>query len=155
MSSETKKFIEAQKTVKILKVYNSITGKTTTKFSSREKGIDQILRVVKDKPLPEINKLFGVKTISETKKYEPKRPAKCKDCRFIFTFVREKEIKKHRTGTKRETILQMLLEGSTFNKIRNKYNWNERQTYEAIRMVHIAWGYGLRTELISGIITAY
>lgn len=63
-----------------------------------------------------------------------------------FVFARSNERKNPKQGTRRHQLLELLLQGATFEEVQEKINWTRKQTYEAIRLIHYAHGYGLRQD---------
>lgn len=71
-----------------------------------------------------------------------------------FCFEPKAEIKTHMEGTKRATILGMLMKGTTFVEIVEATKWSPRVAMEGIRLIHAYLGYGLK-ESADGTIKAF
>jgi hypothetical protein len=73
-----------------------------------------------------------------------------------FEFKPKKTVRNVMPGKKRDRVLNMLRrrEGATFDEIKTEIKWNDRTTYEGIRLIHGYLGYGLR-ETPDGKIFAY
>jgi DNA-binding MarR family transcriptional regulator len=74
--------------------------------------------------------------------------------RKAFDFKPKKEQRGVKAETKRAKVLEMLLKGATFDEVKEANQWDQRTTYEGIRLIHGYVGYGLR-ETAEGKIQAY
>jgi hypothetical protein len=65
------------------------------------------------------------------------------------------DIREHRKGTKRATVLEMLRrpEGASFEDVKAACGWNDIQAYEGIKLLHGYLGYGIEEK--DGVIRAY
>lgn len=140
----------------LLGFYNATTGKNTTKFASRDKGLKQVWALVEpmllaeEAPAPKQEE-----APAPTKKDEPtatpapkkeKAPkAERKSRGFRFKFQKREEIKDVKAGSKREQLLNLLKQpgGATFEECMAATGWNRKDCYEAIRLLHYYVGYGL------------
>lgn len=81
---------------------------------------------------------------------KPKVERKKRGMRFVF--APEDEVKQAREGTARAKALALLRrdKGATFEEVSKATGWNEKQTYEGIRIVHYYLGWGLRETVVDG-----
>jgi hypothetical protein len=133
----SKKDLNSVKTETLLETYNKLTGKTTKKFSSRAKGIEQLWAVIQEKK-------------SEVQVNTPVKGKK--PFRFNFNFPLGDEIRPPKEGSGRHQVFELLkvIGGVTFDEVMAKTGWSQQKTYEAIRLVHYASGYQIRQDATTG-----
>lgn len=145
----------------LLGFYNVTTGKSTTKFASRDKGLKQVWALVEPMLLAEEASAQKQEEAPATaKKDEPttapkkeKAPkAERKPRGFRFKFQKREEIKEVKAGSKREQLLNLLKQpgGATFEECMAATGWNRKDCYEAIRLLHYYVGYGLNMDEQTG-----
>ncbi len=76
----------------------------------------------------------------------PQGPRKVREMRFVFPA--KDEIKGHRPGTHRSTLVELLSreEGATFEECQKATGWDKKTTYEGIRLLHYYVGYGMKQD---------
>lgn len=104
---------------------------------------------------PKTSKPRAARTPAEPKPSEPKPEAKPKMTSFNMSPL--SEIKKFREGTKRATVIGMLVNegGATFAEVMEATGWDHKTAYEGVRLINLYVGYGLRTDAETGKISAY
>jgi hypothetical protein len=142
----------------LLGFYNATTGKATTKFASRDKGLKQVWTLIEpmlkaEEPAPAPASAPAAKEEPTVKKEEvtpaPKKEKAPKTERksrgFRFKFQKRDEIKEVKAGSKREQLLNLLKQpgGATFEECMAATGWNRKDCYEGIRLLHYYVGYGL------------
>lgn len=127
----------------LLRTYNELSGRNTSKFADRKKAEDQTWRMIVEKILatPQGEK---PEPIASDKKQKQGRPPGI----IPFRLPVEKTIKTHRPNTKRAKLIEMLSrpQGATFDELRKATNWKKKDCYEGIRLLHYNLGYGLATD---------
>lgn len=135
--------LEALPTVALLSTFNNITGKSTTKFASRAKGIEQTW-----KALVADRKAKGLQADGTKVGESPSTPgAKPKQRRIPFRLAPKAEQKSIREGSKRSLALHLLsrANGATVTEVQNhpRIQWDDRTVYEGIRLLNTYCGFGL------------
>lgn len=125
--------LEQAPTADLLGLYNHITGRSTTKFSSRKRGVEQVWALVKDKvrkPVP-----------------KPIRPGVRRKTFRLAPKAREEQ-KNIRPNTKRRILFDLTSrpEGALFSELQELCGWSEKDNYEGLRLLHVWCGYGLWSE---------
>ena len=138
----------------LLGFYNATTGKNTTKFASREKGLKQVwslvepMLLVEETPAPKNEEAPAPSPKKESPQKEKAAPVEKKARKsrgFRFKFCKRDTIKEVKQGSKRFALLQLLKQegGATFEECMAETGWNRKDCYEAIRLLHYYVGYGL------------
>lgn len=123
----TKVEISKLPTNEILSLFNTATGRTTKKFASRAKGIEQTLRALKSngsaEPTPKTRRSSGMS----------------------FRLAPKGTVKSPRAGSKRAKVLGLISQptGALFSTIQAACHWNLKDAYEGIRLLNVFCGYGL------------
>lgn len=132
----------------LLKLYNHLTGKETKKFASRKKGLAQTKKEVALE-LKARAKAEGEKPAKEPAAKGEKSAKVAKTARRMQFRLAPLQVREVRETSKRYSVIQMLKrpQGATFQEVMDATGWNERQTYEGIRLVHFAAGHGLWDEV--------
>lgn len=161
--------LNAVSTADLLAFYNDATGKSTSKFASRVKGLTQawaliepMLNSMPDQPseeareklttaMEEANKVFEelpFKPQEEAPAPAPSAKKEGKTRGFRFKFQKRDEIKSVKAGSKRAALLAALQApgGATFEECMAVTGWNRKDCYEAIRLLHYYVGYGLNQD---------
>lgn len=136
----------------LLAVYNKLTGKSTTKFASKDKGVAQTWGAAKVALATSGEGAKPAATPTAAPKATPKAPKAPKvkaekKVRGIFNVPADAEVQPHREGTKRAKVLEMLgrPEGATLEEVRKANDWDVKTAYDGVRLIHTYLGYGLRT----------
>lgn len=144
-------------TADLLAFYNERTGKNTTKFASRAKGMAQVWALIKDEVTAELEQcLAELEAETTTKAAETtEAPAEKKTRKsrgFRFKFCKRDTIKTVKEGSKRYALLQLLKRegGATFEECMAETGWNRKDCYEGIRLLHYYVGYGLNMDETTG-----
>jgi hypothetical protein len=119
----TKEKIKETETAKLIVLYNETTGKSIKKFSDR-----------------------ATAELRTWKAIEQAAPPKIKKKRVMrFCFAPGDQFQQPRKGSLREKLFQMLSEekGVLFSEIMEKFKWEARNTYEAVRLIHFTTNYGM------------
>lgn len=136
----------------LLGFYNASTGKSTTKFASRDKGLKQVWTLVEqmlsqeELPVdPKVAEVPAPVVAAPAPKKSPKAKTERKARGFRFKFQKREEIKSVKVGSKREQLLNLLKQegGATFEECMAATGWNRKDCYEAVRLLHYYVGYGL------------
>lgn len=124
-------------TNEILALFNQATGRTTKKFASRVKGIEQTFRALQANPAK-------AKAKAEAK---PRRSSG-----MSFRLAPRDEAKTPRAGTKRAKVLEMVgkPDGALFSAIRKACDWDLKDAYEGVRLLNVFCGFGLWHEEVNG-----
>ena len=56
-----------------------------------------------------------------------------------------------RSGTKRETVINMLRKGATMEAVQEHFDWSRRNTVECFRILHNEYGFGFATDAKTGV----
>lgn len=136
----------------ILGIYNKCTGKSTTKFASRAKGLEQTWKAMEASRIERgLNPNGTAKKAAPDGGEEKAKPAKRTRSRIPFRLAPAAEQKKLREGTKRETIFKLLSreKGATVAECQNHpdVQWDDRTVYEGIRLLNTYCGFGLFAEV--------
>jgi hypothetical protein len=125
-----KRALSAMETSDILDAYNRLTGRDTTKFASRDKGIDQTLSVIH-----EMRKERRV----EAKAAEQENRA------FRIKLPFNGQVRAPKANSKRAGLLDRMLDGKgiTLEEAMSDFGWERKDAYEGIRHIHISCGYGI------------
>lgn len=180
VSVSTFEDLSAVSNADLLGFYNATTGKSTSKFASRAKGLAQVWSLIEPQlaaeetnPHAASNKLIGeflareeaaaapapevapAPTLEEAPSAAPaaeKAPKERKQRGFRFKFVKRDEIKKVKEGSKRAKLLDLLKRegGATFEECMAETGWNRKDCYEGIRLLHYYVGYGLNQDESTG-----
>lgn len=153
----------------LLEIYNKATGKNTTKFASREKGIAQTLRALQavngnssDEAPPELVKLLDLsgdqgepaKKASRKKAPKPKGEPKQRGRKLGLSFRLEphEEQRPCRSGSKREVVFNLVNRegGAKFSEVMKATGWNRKDAYEGTRLLNIHNGFGLWSNPVAG-----
>ena len=136
-STTTSEQLETLPTNEILAAYNKVTGKATTKFNTRSKGIAQTI-----KALASIAPGRG--------KNPPTKPTGRKKSGMTFRMAPKTRQRATRNGTHRAKVLGMLKrdKGAKFTEVQEATGWNTKQAYEGIRLLNVYSGHGLWAETI-------
>lgn len=144
-------------TADLLAFYNERTGKNTTKFASRAKGMAQVWALVKDEVNAELEQclaeLEAEVTAEAAETAEAPAEKKTRKSRgFRFKFCKHDTIKTVKEGSKRYALLQLLKRegGATFEECMAETGWNRKNCYEGIRLLHYYVGYGLNMDETTG-----
>jgi len=166
MTIKTAKDIEALQGVNLGRFLGLITGSTVSKIRDRAAAVAKAVEAFKaqgEKPVDFEAYIIETKDISSTKPArtratKTRKPAKVKKvkaakksngerkprARKPFDFKPRKNIKAHREGTKRDTVIKLLTgKGATFEQIMKKTGWDHRTAYEGTRLLNTHLGYGL------------
>lgn len=157
----------------LVNTYNKLTGKTTSKFADRSKGIEQVWKQIshmaedgnvhtvdnagaaaapKIAPAPE-----PAPAPAPEPKVAPKQPKAKKERAprprkklrgMTFTLPVKDEVKQAREGSKRARVVELLSrpEGVTHAQVMAEIGWDSKTAYEGIRLVHAFLGFGLRED---------
>ena len=121
----------------------------------------KVTKVIKKPTTTKLEKALGdemAKDLSELK--APKKPRGRKS--FNWTSEKGTEVKQHRAGTKRATVVELLTskKGATFVQVQEEIakrfpggEWNDATCYEGIKLIHSSLGYTL-TQDDKGVIRA-
>ena len=112
-------------------VYQELTGKTLKKFHSREEGVERLTPVIRKLLQREVRRTEASQTPHGRARKTFKLPA---------TGV----IRNYKRGTIREKLIKLLLKGGTFEEAQRVTGWGYHQTYDAITMLHIYTGFGVK-----------
>jgi len=125
--------LEEAETADLLGLYNHLTGKSTTKFSSRKRGVEQVWALVKDKVKRPVPKPIRPGVRRKTFRLAPKP---------------QDQQKAIRPNTKRRILFEMTgrPEGALFSELQELCNWSEKDNYEGLRLLNVWCGYGLWSE---------
>lgn len=145
----------------LLGFYNATTGKATTKFASRDKGLKQVWALVEPMLLAEEAPAPKQEAPAPAPKQEEAAPAPKKEKApkterktrgFRFKFCKRDTIKEVKEGSKRFALLQLLKQegGATFEECMAETGWNRKDCYEGIRLLHYYVGYGLNMDETTG-----
>ena len=144
-------------TADLLAFYNERTGKNTTKFASRAKGMTQVWALTKDEVTAELEQCLAELEAETTTKaaQTAEAPAEKKTHKsrgFRFKFCKRDTIKTVKEGSKRYALLQLLKRegGATFEECMAETGWNRKDCYEGIRLLHYYVGYGLNMDETTG-----
>lgn len=144
-------------TADLLAFYNERTGKNTTKFASRAKGMAQVWALIKDEVAAELEQclaeLEAEVTAEAAEAAEAPAEKKTRKSRgFRFKFCKYDTIKTVKEGSKRYALLQLLKRegGATFEECMAETGWNRKNCYEGIRLLHYYVGYGLNMDETTG-----
>lgn len=132
----TRSQLEQLPTKELVALYNKATGKSTKKFASRSKGIEQTLRALKDNPAAAGKKEQGAR----------------RSAGMSFRLKPHEKQKTPREGTKRARVLAMISRdnGALFSEIREECGWNLKDAYEGVRLLNVFCGHGLWHEPVQG-----
>lgn len=141
----------------LLDFYNATTGKRTTKFASRAKGLAQVWALIEPQltaPAPATEEAPAL-VLEEAPTAAPaaeKAPKERKVRGFRFKFMKRDEIKGVKEGSKRAKLLALLKQegGATFEECMAETGWNRKDCYEGIRLLHYYVGYGLNQDESTG-----
>lgn len=135
--------VQALPSKELVELYNRVTGKATTKFASRDRGVKQTWSA-----LAECGK--RVDEVREDAEQEEAKPvvkkvngAARQGRRMRFRFRPDGEIKEPKDGTKRAQLADLCRRGTTFRQIRETIGWDTRTAYEGVRLLHFVHGFGL------------
>lgn len=133
---KTKADLEALSTRELLRVYNTLTGRSATKFASRSKGVEQTLRALETRRSEQ--KGSGRRQVRE-------QDAQRRGAGMSFRLPPRAEQKEPRTGSKRARVLELLrrANGALFSEVQAECGWDEKSTYEGIRLLAVFSGFGL------------
>lgn len=145
----------------LLTVFNTMRADGTDpvkRFSSRtvaesrvSKRLEEINSVLvrKDDALtfePAADAFTIIEPVAEPVAEPTEKPdRKKRGMRFVFP-ARKEGVKPHREGTKRATVVSLLLEGASFEDVQKATGWSEKDAYEGIRLVHYHLGYGMNQD---------
>ena len=121
--------------------YNTVAEKSIKRFKDKETGIRRVTELFKTLGL------IGAKKAAQ-KSSGGGGGTRC----GAFNFPKAKEIREHRAGTKRATVIDMLRVGATFEEVQKSIGWDSRTAREGIKLVHSCVGYGLNEDK-NGVIT--
>lgn len=159
MSDEVKRFIETASeqqvrdvdTPFLLDVYNHLTGKETARFSSRSSGEEQVLKALRS------HRSNGGQQVEaeeddppeQTGSGEPAAPVEPKaekaPKKFSIKLPFRGQTKSPKAGSKRARLLERMLDGKgvTLEEAMAEFQWERKDAYEGIRLIHGALGYGI------------
>lgn len=140
-------------TADLLAFYNERTGKNTTKFASRAKGLAQVWALIEGEVAAEIAAAKAAEAQKAGEAEEAPTEKKTRKSRgFRFKFCKRDTIKTVKEGSKRYALLQLLKRegGATFEECMAETGWNRKDCYEGIRLLHYYVGYGLNMDETTG-----
>jgi hypothetical protein len=125
----TKTELNQLPTNEILSLFNKATGRTTKKFASRAKGIEQTAKALK----------------ANGHAVTPKSKASRRSSGMSFRLAPKAETKTPRTNTKRAKVLDLISAppGALFSTIQKACGWNLKDAYEGVRLLNVFCGFGL------------
>ena len=125
----------------MLALHNKITGKTTKKFASRAKGIEQTFRAQKD----------DGSTAAPKKTTGKAKPGRKLGLTFRLPPA-EDGASDPRSGSAREKAFGALkgARGGTFKGVMKAAGWNRKKAYEGIRLLNLHNGFGIWSEPLEG-----
>lgn len=132
----------------LVKTYNELTGKKTTKFSSKSAGVRQVWAALQERGTVERADV----EIERIQVAEPQAPAKPRKARkktgrrTRFNAPARPPIVPHRPdqGYKRARAIELLLKGATLEQVMSACDWAERDAKDGIWLLNRKLGYGLR-----------
>lgn len=132
--------LKALSSKELVAVYNELTGKATKKFASREKGLAQTWAALRI----ELKAQAATEEPTAAEKPAPEKKAVGSGRRMTFRLA-PGTVRDVRDTSKRAAVIKLLERpnGATFAEVQEATGWNERQTYEGIRLVHFSAGHGL------------
>lgn len=130
--------IDSMSTAELLALYNEKTGKNVKRFSDRKTALRRVHEIVDGGNA-------GLRAKSKRAKAKAKASKEASERRKGFNFpVADGGPKSIREGTNRTKLVEMLTEGATFEDCVKKAGFkDERNTYQAIRLLHTYCGFGL------------
>lgn len=134
-------------------LFNEITGESVKRFSSRAAGIRRVKAAMAENlagASEEISKEISTASSSVHKPAPIAGQARRK--RIEFPARPAGEIKDHRSGTKRATVIGLLRQGATMQQLMSATGWDYKTAYDGVKLVHSYLGYGLREDE-SGVVT--
>lgn len=160
--------LEKMSTQQLVELYNSTKPTVLVKrFASHEVAVRRtIKRIAECQEMPEAKAAPEAPAPKAAK--EPKAPKAPKAAkppkekkprstlpggrRKLFNLPVRAHAKPHREGTKRAIIIDMLgrPNGASFEEVQAACGWDQRTTYEGIKLVHVHLGYGMEETAESG-----
>lgn len=156
INTATATFEEVQKaeTSELLALYNKITGEDVKKFADRNTAERRTWKAIgmlapgedvndpKTKPKVKEHMITDGKPKAELKSGKVKRK---RTMRFCFAPGSEKDFVEPRKTSLRFKVYEMLNRkgGVLFSEIQKAFKWHEKNTYEAIRLVHATTNIGM------------
>lgn len=139
---------DAMSAKQLLAVYNELTGKKTSKFSSRAKGLKQVKAELRNALDTGHSKSNGAeKPVAKAAPAKPAAKAKATRSRGGFDYPADAKVQGHREGTKRAKVIELLgrPEGATLEEVQKAVGWDAKTAYDGVRLLHTYLGYGLKT----------
>lgn len=149
-----KPFLDKLPTTVLLELFNNVTGKTTKKFASRDKAIEQTLKAIRELPegrimttaahlalIDEGDSGLDIKTTPDDTGVAPAtRPEKG----FRIKLPYSGKVRPPKEKTKRAALLEKMLDkGISLEEVMSQFGWAKKDAYEGIRHIHISLGYGI------------
>jgi len=136
----------------LVQKYNELTGKKTTKFSSKANGVRQVWAALHDvAQMEKIDaEIEALEAEAESKPLPERKPRKLRNKtgrRTRFNVAARGHIVEHRAEqhSKRAKMIQVLRgSGATLEEVQELCHWDTRTAKDGIRLLHTKLGYGLR-----------
>lgn len=141
--------LEMLETGVLLENYNELTGRTTSKFASRETGIDQTLKAFEEATDKALIKKVKANINEALKALKVKKRAETREKRLgIFNKVKKAEQKAPRPNTKRAKAYELMSrpQGATVQEVMAETGWDFNTARAGITCVWAVLGNGLRTD---------
>lgn len=136
--------VEALKGNELVAFYNKLTGENVKKFSDRNTGLRRVKAAIAAAKPVEVEAKAKVEA---TKKDAPSKTFEHGSInrRVRFSASAKAEIKGHRQGTKRATLIKLLGrdKGASMAECEAATGWDYKTCYEGIKLLNTYTGYGL------------
>jgi len=150
----------------LVSLYNLTTDKPIKKFENRHTsfrrvwpllgGLSKDLPKAKVHPEQEVEVAVDeINTATSAAQPDAARKKKVKDGRAparVFNWPKKRTIVAPREGSKAEIIANMMRKGTTYDKVKERYNWGAQGVYDIMAYLRKKCGYGIATDE-KGIIT--